>query len=129
MGRGGPPQNRCSLIAAAARPATLLPSTPPSPSLNRLAVQRKSEAIALDLLGHAQADDEVENLEDDQRHDAVINEHRADADCLVDGLHEIAFEQAGGAAVLLDREHAGEQCASSSTDCMHAEGAQGVVVG
>src|SRR5262245_17466423 len=96
--------------------------------MNRLAVNRNIETIALDLLFHAQTDDEVDNLEEDQRHDGVVDEHRANADCLVDGLHEIAFEQAGSAAVLIDREHAGEQCASSPTDRMHPEHVKSVIV-
>ena len=39
--------------------------------------------------------------EDDEGDDGVIDDDRADADALVDDLAGIAFDQAGGAAVLL----------------------------
>src|SRR3984957_1830820 len=44
--------------------------------LDGLAVQREIEAIALDFLGHAQPDEDVDDLENDQRHHAVVDEHR-----------------------------------------------------
>jgi len=57
-----------------------------------------------------------------------VDEHRDDADRLVDHLHRIAFEQAGGAAVLVDREHAGEQRAGGAADSVHPERVERVVI-
>jgi len=50
--------------------------SPPQPLslvglLHGLAVEREIEAFALDLLGHPQPDEDVDDLEDDQRHDDV----------------------------------------------------------
>src|SRR6516162_7408590 len=77
--------------------------------MNGLAVQREIETLALHLVAHAQPDEDVDDLEDDQRHDGVVDEDDDDAFDLVDHLHGVAFDQARRAAVLLDREHAGEQ--------------------
>src|SRR5580704_6827413 len=96
--------------------------------LNGLAVQREIETLLLDLGGHPQPDDHVDDLENDQRHDHVVDEDRADADRLVDDLHRIALEQSGGAAVLADREHAGENRAGGAADPVHPEGVERVVV-
>jgi hypothetical protein len=63
--------------------------------LDRLAVQRQIEAVALDLFADAKHDDEIENFEDDQRHHRVVGDDDADADQLVDDLTGIAFDQAG----------------------------------
>src|ERR1700756_4158034 len=67
-------------------------------SLYGFPMQCEIEAIALDLLGHAQADYNIDDFENDQCHDRVIDDDGADADRLIDDLHEIAFEQARGAA-------------------------------
>ena len=40
-------------------------------SLHGLAVEREIETLALDLIGHAQADEDVNDLENDQRHNGV----------------------------------------------------------
>src|SRR5215831_10074110 len=83
-------------------------------SVNGLAVQREIETLALHLIADTQSDEDVDDLEDDQRHDGVVDEDDDDALDLVDYLHRVAFDQAGGAAVLLDREHAGEQRADGA---------------
>src|SRR5689334_3621187 len=70
--------------------------------LNRLAVQGEIEAFALHLSLHAQADQDVDDLQDDERHHEVVDEHDADADALVDDLRGVALDQAGRAAVRLD---------------------------
>ena len=82
--------------------------------MNGLAVQREIETLALHLIADAQSDEDVDDLEDDQRHDGVVDEDDDDAFDLVDYLHRVAFDQAGRAAVLLDREHAGEQRADAA---------------
>src|SRR5260221_3526422 len=96
--------------------------------LECLTVEREIETLALDLLRHPQAYKDVDDLEDDQSHDDVVDEHGADADRLVDGLHPIALEQARGATVLTDRKHAGQQRAGGSADRMHPERVERVVV-
>src|SRR5262244_2155303 len=98
------------------------------PSVNGLAVQREIETLALHLIADAQSDEDVDDLEDDQRHDGVVDEDDDDALDLVDHLHRVAFDQAGGAAVLLDREHAGEQRADGAADGVHAEGVERIIV-
>src|SRR5258708_23257692 len=86
------------------------------------------ETFALDLLADSQADEDVDDLEDDQRHDGVVDEDNHEAFDLVEQLHRIAFDQAGRAAVLLDREHAGEQRAHGSPDRVHAECVERIVI-
>src|ERR1019366_391354 len=61
--------------------------------LHGLAVKRDIEALLLDLGGHAKPDEDVDDLENDQRHDHVVDDYGADADRLVDHLHRIALEQ------------------------------------
>src|SRR5262249_2107360 len=97
-------------------------------SLHGLAMQSEVEALALDLLGDPQADEDVDDLEEDQRHDRVVDEHRADADRLIVELGHVALEHAGGAAVLLDGEHAGEERADDAADGMDAECIERVIV-
>src|SRR5215475_9368012 len=97
-------------------------------SLHNFAMERQIETIALDVLGYAQPDEDIDDLEDNQRHDAVVNEHGADTDGLVHDLHCIALKQASRAAVLLDSKHAGQQRAGSSSDRMYAEGIERVIV-
>src|SRR5215813_10090418 len=66
-------------------------------SLNRLAMEREVEALALGLWFHAQADHHVDDPEKDQRHDRVVDKDDGDADALIDELHRIAFEHTSGA--------------------------------
>ena len=86
------------------------------------------ETFALYVRGDPQAERDVDDLEDDQRNDGVIDDHDAEALELVDHLHAVAFEQAGGAAVFADREHAGEDRAGGAADAVHAEAVERVVV-
>src|SRR5205823_4798358 len=60
--------------------------------LHRLAMQGEIETFALHVLGDAQPDDRIENLEDDQRDDSIVDEHDGDAFDLVDHLAGVAFE-------------------------------------
>src|SRR5215471_13771464 len=48
-------------------------------SMNGLPVQREIETLALHLVAHAQPDEDVDDLEDDQRHDGVVDEDDDDA--------------------------------------------------
>ena len=48
-------------------------------SVNGLAMQREIETLALHLVAHAQPDEDVDDLEDDQRHDGVVDEDDDDA--------------------------------------------------
>src|SRR4029079_13578714 len=98
------------------------------PLVYGLAVEREIETLALDLVGDAQPDEDVDDLENDQRHDGVVAEHDEDAVELVEHLHRIAIEQAGLAAICLDRKHAGEQRAHDAANSVHAEGVERVVV-
>src|SRR5580704_15968822 len=84
--------------------------------LHRLPVQSEIEAVALDFFADAQPDDEIDDLENDQGHDHVVDEHGADADALVEHLAGIAFDEAGRAAIGSDREYAGEDGARRSTN-------------
>src|ERR1700731_349721 len=97
-------------------------------SLHGFAMERQIEALLLDFLGHAQPDEDIDDLEDDQRYDAVVNEHRADADRLVHDLHWIALKQTRVAAVLTNGKHAGEQRARGSANRMHSERIKRVIV-
>src|SRR5450759_1506111 len=71
------------------------------PLLHGLPMQREIETFAFHFGGHAQADNRVEDLEDDQRDDGVVHDNDDDAFDLVDHLRGVAFDQAGGATVLL----------------------------
>src|SRR5262249_20656926 len=70
-------------------------------SMNGLPVQREIETLALHLVGDTQSDEDVDDLEDDQRHDGVVDEDDDDAFDLVDDLHRVALDQPGRTAVLL----------------------------
>src|ERR1043166_9724583 len=65
-----------------------------APLLHGLTMEGEVEAFLLDVAGHAQADDDVDDLEDDQRHDHVVADHDGDAVDLVEHLARVAFEQA-----------------------------------
>src|SRR5215469_9646771 len=96
--------------------------------LNRLAVQRQIEAVAFDLFGHAQSDRQIDDLQDDQRHDDVISEDDADADALIEHLAPIALKGACGVAVSFDRKDTGEYGAGRAADAVHAESVERVIV-
>src|SRR5579872_1404485 len=117
-------------IGALKKTGALLPRAPDLARtlLDDLAVQSEVEAVALDLFADAQADDRVDDLQDDEGDDRVIGDDGHDADHLVDELAGIAFEQAGRAAILADREDAGQQRADYAADRMDAEAVQRVVI-
>src|ERR1700675_660465 len=75
-------------------------------SVPRLAVHREIEALALDLIADAQPDEDVDDLEDDQRRDGIVEEDDDDAFELVENLWRVAFDQPGSAAIGLHREDA-----------------------
>src|SRR5947209_13128652 len=96
--------------------------------LHHLAMQGVVEAVALDLVGDAQADRRLEDREDDEADDAVVDDHGDDADRLVHDLARVALDETRGAAVLLDREYAGQQRADDAADAVDAEAVERVVV-
>src|ERR1700728_4982537 len=81
-----------------------------------LAVQCEIETVAFDFFADAQSDHQVDDLENDQRHDSVVGEDDADADALIDHLAPIAFDRAGGSAICVDSEYAGEDGAGGAAD-------------
>ena len=91
-------------------------------------MQGEVEAVALDLFRDAQTDDRLDDREDDEGDDCVIHDDRDDADALVDDLAGVALEEAGGAAVLLDREHAGQERADHAANAVDAEAVERVVI-
>src|SRR5579872_402195 len=101
---------------------------PPIVLLNDLAVQCEIETVALHLFADAQADDDVDDLQDDEGDHAVVDNHGYDAEDLVDDLSRIAFDQTSVTAVLIDGEHAGQDRADDAADAVDAEAIQRVVV-
>src|SRR5579859_4877392 len=69
-------------------------------SLHHFAVQRDVEALGLDLLRNTKPDGPVDQLEDDQGHDDIVDEHDGDALDLVDDLRGVPLDQARGLADL-----------------------------
>ena len=59
---------------------------------------------------------------------AAVDHRGADADQLDHDLAAVAFQHAGRAADVLDREHAGQQGADDTADAVHAEDVERVVV-
>ena len=59
---------------------------------------------------------------------AVVDDDGADADQLVDHLARVAFDEAGVAAVLVDREDAGQDRADDAADAVDAEAVERVVI-
>src|SRR5690348_10385732 len=105
----------------------VLPLPLRSELLNRLAVQGDIEAFAFDIAADPQADHHVDDLEQDQGDHGVINDDDGDALELIDQRGGVALDQAGGAAVLLDREHAREQRADDAAHGVDAEAVERVV--
>src|SRR5262249_26269235 len=97
-------------------------------SLHGLAMKGDIETFKLNVLRHPQSDEDINDFEDNERHDAVVDEHGTAANGLVHPLHCMALQQAMGAAIFADSKHAGEQGAGSSADRMHAEGIKRVIV-
>src|SRR5271165_217974 len=97
-------------------------------SVNDFAVQREIEAVALDLLRDAQANRDIDDLEDDERDDRVVDNDDGDAQELVHELLDVALQKARMSAELVDREHAGQDGADRAANRMHAEGVERVVI-
>ncbi|EMP78607.1 PilL protein [Burkholderia pseudomallei MSHR1043] len=84
-------------------------------------MQDHVEAFALLFLGHAQADHDVDHLQQHEADDAAVDER--DRDAL--GLQQQAAVRA---ADVLDREHAREQRAENAAHAVHAERVERIVV-
>src|SRR5277367_5539572 len=97
-------------------------------SVNDFAVQGEIEAVALDFVRDAEADDRLDDGEDDEGDDRVVNDDSDDADALVDDLAGVALQEAGGAAILLDRQHPGQERADHSANAVDAEAIKRVVI-
>src|SRR5258707_7445703 len=91
-------------------------------------VQCEVETVALGVLCHAQADKHLDHAEDDQAGDGIIDEDDRDPDALIEELTDISLQNARRSAVLLDREHPGQQCADDAANRMHAEAIQRIVI-
>src|ERR1700730_11069070 len=91
-------------------------------------VQINIETVALHLGGDAQADEEIDELEDDQRDDGIIDDDDDDAFDLVDQLPRIPLDQALGSAVLLNGKHAGQDRTGGAADRVHSEAVERIVV-
>src|SRR5688572_4385673 len=99
--------------------------------LDSFAMQREIQSVALDLLGHAQPDSDVDHLEDDRGADAAERHGHEDALDLDPHLRGIAVDQADRSVAALDqhgREHAGQQRADGAANAMDAEGIERVVI-
>src|ERR1700730_2140948 len=91
-------------------------------------MQREIETVAFDVLRHAQADKHLDHGEDDQAGDSIIDEDDGDPDALVEELTNVSLQYSRGSAVLLDREHPGQQRPDDAADRMHAEAIQRIVI-
>src|SRR6266567_6228112 len=91
-------------------------------------VQREIETVALGILRNAQADEHLDHGEDDQAGDGIIDEDDGDADALIEELTDVSLQDARRSAVLLDREHPGQQRPDDAANRMHAEAIQRIVV-
>jgi len=110
MSRGPQRKGQCRVSAPTA-----------SVLLDSLAVQRKIETFAFHLVGDTHANDRVNDLENDQRDDGVVGDNDHDAFDLIDHLARVAFDKAGGAAILGDCKYAGEQRADHAADRVNAK--------
>src|SRR3974390_2070511 len=90
-------------------------------------MQGEVQTFALHFAGDAQSDDRIDDLQQDQRDYGVVHDHDGYALDLVDHLARVAFDQAGGATILGDREHAGQQCADHATYALDAKAVERVV--
>src|SRR6266851_3570432 len=96
--------------------------------LHDFSVQREVEALALDILRHAQSDEHLDHEQDDQAGDGIINEDDGDADALIEELTNVPLQNTRGSAILLDRKHPGQQRPDDAANRMHAEAIQRIVV-
>ena len=91
-------------------------------------VQREIETVALGILRNAQADEHLDHGEDDQAGDGIIDEDDGDADALIEELTDVSLQNARCSAVLLDREHPGQQRPDDAANRVHAEAIQRIVI-
>src|ERR1051326_197001 len=98
--------------------------------LNDLAVDREIEPFPLGVGVDAQPDDEINELQQDQRGDRVIDDGASDAVELNQDLVRIAVDQAAMAfaADRRDGQNASQDRAGRPADAMHAERIQAVIV-
>src|SRR5688572_24519078 len=93
------------------------------------AVLRRVETEDLVLLGHAQRYEEVDDLQDHERHDGGVGDNRGHGDELDAELRRVAIDQAvrSGAVHRAAREETGRDRAPRATDAVHAEDVERVV--
>src|ERR1700733_9026712 len=93
-------------------------------------MQIEIEAFPLAVDIDPEADDQVDELEQNQRDDRVVADGAPDAVELDQHLMRIAVDQTAlaGAADRRNREHAGEEGSDRPTDAMDAERIEAVVV-
>src|SRR6266849_7439358 len=96
--------------------------------LNHLAVQCEIEPFALGVLRYPKTDEHLDHEQDDQADDGIVDKDGRNADALIEELTDIALQDAGRSAILLDREHPGEQRADHAADRVDAETIERVVV-
>src|SRR6516165_387725 len=97
-------------------------------SMHGFAMYCEIEPLALHLVRYAQPNEDVDDLEDDQRHDRVVDEDNDHACELVENLHGVALDQAGSAAIGLNRKHTGKQRAGNAAEAMHTESIERIIV-
>src|SRR5260370_34222954 len=59
-------------------------------------MQREVEALAFDILRHAQPDEHLDHEQDDQADHGIIDEYGGDADALVEELSNVPLQHAPG---------------------------------
>ena len=92
-----------------------------------LAMLRDVEAESLGLLVGAERHDQAEHLEDDEGHDAGIDEGRAGAERLLAELRRVAGEEAISATPFLRGKDSGEQRASEAADTVAGEDVERII--
>src|SRR5579883_2339236 len=110
--------------------AVLSRAAAPSALLHDLAMEREVHAVALRLGIDAQADRDIDELQDDVARDRAIAGGNGDAIGLGQHLPRMAVDEAA-LALAADRRHredAGQQRADDAADAVHAEGIEAVVV-
>src|SRR5262249_8119063 len=96
--------------------------------VHHLSMQGEIEALALGILGDAQANEHLDHEEADQADHSVIYEHGGDTDALVDELGGIAFQETRGATELLHRKNPRQKRADDAAQRVHAKAIQCIVV-
>ena len=67
-------------------------------------MQREIETVALRVLRHAEADNQLDHEQDDQAGDGVISEDDGDPDALIEELTDVSLQYTRRSSVLLDCE-------------------------